>query len=105
MDTKSPRVVPCSKNLDGIRRHFGEWRDLGQCPAVRPSKPKRAIGPSIDLIALLVDSAVMPATQQREIRERRRTAVNPVPDVMSLAERKSAARKATAAIPMVERSP
>jgi len=42
--------------------------------------------PSLDLIALLVHRSVMPTTQQGEVRKRRRAAIRPVADVMTLAE-------------------
>jgi len=45
-----------------------------------------AVGPSLDLIALFVDGAMMPTTEHREIRERRGASVSPVADVMTLAE-------------------
>ena len=99
------RVVLRPERLDRIGGHRGRRRDLGQRPAVRPPEPERAVGLSIDLIALLVDRAVVPATEQSEVRERGRAALCPVTDVMPLAERQPAAREATAAVPVVERAP
>ena len=57
---------------------------------------------AIHLIFLLVNGAVMPATEQREIRERSGTAVCSVANVMSLAEPHPAAGEATAAVAVVE---
>ena len=87
MEAESLRVVLRPQGLDRIGGHRGRRRDLGQGPAVRPPEPKRAVGLSIDLIALLVDRAVVPATEQREVRERGWAALRPVTDVMPLAER------------------
>jgi hypothetical protein len=86
-----------------IGRHRG-WRwHLGQEPPVRSAESQRAIGLSIDLIALLVDRPVVPAAEQHEIRERGGTALGPVPDVMPLAEADAAAWEAAAAVAMLER--
>jgi len=60
---------------------------------------------SLDRVALLVNRAVMSATQHREIPQRRRAAMGPVPDVMGLAEADAAAREATAPVSMLERPP
>ena len=88
-----------------IERHRGRRRSVRKWPAIGPAEPERAVQRPIDREALLVDCAVMPATEQNEIREHRGTTVRPVTDVMTLAKRKSAAREATATISMVERSP
>ena len=69
------------------------------------AEPELAVGVSIHLVALLVDRAVVPATEQREVRERGRAAVRPVADVMPLAERKPAAGKAAPLVPVVEHPP
>jgi len=62
------RLVPRLEGLSGIGRHRDWRRNLGQGPAVRPPEPERAVGLSIDLVAFLVHRAVMPATQQGEVR-------------------------------------
>jgi hypothetical protein len=99
------RVVLRAERLDWIRGHRGRGRDVGHKPAVWPPELQRAVGPSIDLITLLVDRAVVSATEQREVRECSRAPLCPVADVMSLAERQPAAREATALVAMVERAP
>jgi hypothetical protein len=38
-------------------------RDFGDHPAIRPSELKRAIRPALELVALFVDRAVVPATE------------------------------------------
>jgi hypothetical protein len=86
-----------------IGRHCGRVWHLGQEPPVRSAKSQRAVGLSIDLKALFVDCAVVPAAEQHEIRERGGTALGPVPDVMPLAEADAAAREAAAAVAMLER--
>jgi hypothetical protein len=55
--------------------------------AVGSTEVQRTIGLSVDPVSLLMHSAVMSATEEREIRERRWTAVGPVADVMSLTVR------------------
>jgi hypothetical protein len=98
-------VVARSERVHGIAGHLRRRRDLGQRPAVRAVESKLAVRLSIEPIALFVDGAVMPATEQREIRERRGAALSPVTDVMALAEADPAAREAAAAVAMVERPP
>jgi len=78
---------------------------LRQEPAVGAPETERAIGLSLDLIALFVNSAMVPTTEQGEIREDCSAAVRPVTDVMTLAERQPAAREATAVIAMLKRAP
>ena len=99
------RLVPRSEGLDRIGRDCNWRRNLGQGPAVGSAEPERAIGLSIDLVPLLVDRAVVPATEQGEVRERGGTALGQVTDVMPLAEREAAAREAAAAVPVKERAP
>jgi hypothetical protein len=65
----------------------------------------RAVCLSINSEPLLVDGSVMPATQQRQVREGRGATVRPVTEVMPLPERQSAAWEATGSIARVERSP
>src|SRR3989442_7966943 len=109
---RGPRVqvgavcpVARTQRVHGIERYRGRRRDLGQDMTVRATEAKLAIGLSSELIAFFVNGAVMPATEQGEIRERRGPAIGPVTDVMALAEANPAAREATAAVAMVERAP
>ncbi len=98
-------LAPLTKGLDGIDWQCRRRRDIRQDAAVRPPEAKRAVGLSVDLITLLVDRAVMPATEQGEIRQRGRAALGPVADVMPFAEREPAAREATALVPVLECAP
>jgi len=100
---KSLRLVPRTKDLDGIAAHRRRTRDLGQEPAVGTAEPKLTVRPSIELIALLVDGAVVPATEQGKIRQRGGAALRPVTDMVALAEPDSAAWEAAAAVAVVER--
>jgi hypothetical protein len=70
VDAESLCLVPFSEDLDRIGGHRGRRRDLGQGRAVGPSELERAGGLSIDLVTLLVHRAMVPATQQGEVRER-----------------------------------
>jgi hypothetical protein len=99
------RLVPRPEGLDGIGGDRNGRRHLGQESPVRALEPELAVGVSIHLVALLMDRAVMAATEQREVRERGRAAVRPVADVMPLAEREPAAGKAAAPVPVVKRPP
>jgi len=103
VQNKPLHIVPCAEDLHGIGGDPGRRRDLRQKPAVRPSEPKLAVGLPIELVALFMDGAVMPATEQREIRERGGAALRPVPDVMALPEPDLATREATAAVAVVQR--
>src|SRR5947207_15433975 len=90
-------IVRRPQDLHGIVRHLDRRRDLGQRPAVRAAERKLTVGLSIDLVALFVNRAVVPATEQGEIRERGGAPLGPVTDVMPLPEPDPAAREPTAA--------
>src|SRR5204862_6520794 len=102
---KPGRIVPRSDDCHGIVGHFVRTRDLGENPPVRAAEPKLAVGLSIKPVALFMDRAVVPATEQREIRQRGGTALGPVTDVMARAEANAATRKTAAAVSVVERLP
>ena len=105
MQDEPLRIVPRSDGLHGIVGHVARNRDLGENPPVRAAELKLAVRSSIERVALLVHGAVVPATEQREIRERGGTAVRPVADVMPLAEPHATAWEAAAPVPVVERPP
>ncbi len=63
MEMKPLGVVLRYEGLDRIERHFGGRRNLGQEPAIRSAEAKLAIRLSIELIAVLVDRAMVPATR------------------------------------------
>jgi hypothetical protein len=86
VQNKPLRIVPPSDDFHGITAHCRWRRDLRQKPAVRSAEAKLAVGPSIELVALLVNGAVVPTTEQCEIRERGRAPLSPVTDVMALSE-------------------
>src|SRR4029077_17406171 len=95
--------------LRSDRRHGIGWRvgprgNFGDHPSIRPSELKPAVWPALELVALFVDRAMVPATEEREIREGGGPPLGPVMDVVPLAEAGATAREATAAIPVVERS-
>jgi hypothetical protein len=99
------RVVLRFERADRISGHQRRRRHVRQEPAVWPSELEGAAGVAIDLVTLLVDRAVVAATEQREIRERRRAAFGPVAHVMTFAQQQSAPRETAAAISMVQRTP
>ena len=87
MEAESLHLVPRPECLHRISGHRDGRRHLGEEPAVWPPELERAIGHSLDLVTLLVHRAMMPPTEQREVRQRREAAVGPVPHMMSLAQR------------------
>jgi hypothetical protein len=87
----------------GINGDSGGRLHRGQGPAIRSTELQCAIGASIDLKALFVDCAVVPAAEQREVRQGGRAALGPVADVVTLAEAHAAAGEAAAAVAMLER--
>ncbi len=103
--TKPLRIVLRPEQVDGISGHRGRRWHFRQEPAVRLLEPESAVGPARNLIALFVHRAVVPATEQREIRQRGGAALRPVTEVVALGEAAAAARKAAVAIPMVKRAP
>ena len=102
---KSVRLMARSDDRDWIARHLPRSRNVWHDQAVRAPKLQRTVHSALDLIPLLVDRPVVSATQQREVGQRRGTAMHPVADVMTMAEANAAAWKPAAAIPMVESSP
>jgi hypothetical protein len=98
-------IVSRPKDLHCIARYFRRTRDLGQKPAIRATEPKLAVGLSLELVALLVNGAVVPPPEQGEIRERGGASLGPVTDVMTLAESNTAAREAAAAVSVMKRPP
>ena len=90
---------------DRIVAHRSRWRHRRSRPAVRPPELKLAMTPSLDSIALLVDRAMVPPTEHREIRERGGPAVRPMADVVALTESRAATGEATAAITVLKRAP
>jgi hypothetical protein len=105
VDVEVSRDVIRSEDVRRVGGHHRWRRDIRQRPPVRPPELERAVVLSIDPISLLVDRSMMPAAEQREVRERRRAALRPVAEVMTLAEWQSTAREATTAVPMVQRPP
>jgi hypothetical protein len=105
IEAKTQRIVVRPEHLDGIAAHRSSGRHLRQRAAVRPLEPESPVGSARDPVALLVHRSVMPATEQREVRERCRATLRPVVEVMALTEADPAARKAAAPVPMVEPSP
>src|SRR5262245_47225451 len=95
-------LVPHAHHGDGIRRHGGWQRHVMNDPPIGPPELKRAVRMALDLIALLVDRAMVPATQEREIRELRWPTLSPVTDVVSLPNPYAAAREATPVVAMMQ---
>jgi hypothetical protein len=99
------RVVPRSEDADGVGGDGSGRRDGGQEPAVRSPEAQLSVGLSTHLVALLVNGAVVAATEQCEIRQGGRASVRPVAEVMPLAERQPASWETAASVAVVERSP
>ena len=103
VNAKPLRLMPRSQNVDGVVRQLWRRRHFGQRPAIRAPESELAVGLSLDVVTLLVNGAMVPATEQGQVRERRGATVGPVADVMALAGPKTTAREAAAAVSMVER--
>ena len=95
-------VVHREQRVDGIARHRDERRNVRQWPAVRSPEAELSISLPFHLITLFVHRAVMPATQQREIRQRGGASVGPMANVMALTERSCAAGEAAAPVPVLQ---
>ena len=94
-------LVPRSQDVEWFPGDLGGRRHLGQEPAIRPAEPQLTLRLSLDLVPLFVDGAVVSATQNREVGQRGRPALGPVPDVMALPDPHAAPREATAAVAML----
>ncbi len=105
MKLEPQRVVLRSQDLDRIGGHRSRTRDCGQNPPVRAPEAQLPAGLSLHLVTVLVDRAVVAATEQREVRERRGAAVRPVAEVMALTEWQPAAPEAATAVSMLQRAP
>src|SRR5262245_58079200 len=70
-------LMPRAERVHGIAGYFGRSRDFRQDPTVRAAESTLAAGQSIEPIALLVDGAMVPATEQRKIRERGGASIGP----------------------------
>jgi hypothetical protein len=104
VETKALRFMSYPESLDGFFWHCGRRRHLRQGLAIRPPESQGPVRLARDLVALLVHGPMMPAAEQREVRERRWTAVRPVTKMMPLPEADAAAGETATSVPMVERS-
>ena len=102
IDVNTSRIVLRSDGVDGICRHGSRRWHVGQHSPVRPPEAQLTVALSLDLIALLVHCSMMSPTQHREIRQLCRSAMCPVPNVMTLSERQATAGEATAFVAMVK---
>ena len=100
--TNALRVVTDPERLDRISGHRSGRRYVRKWAPVRPPELERPVGQARDLVALLVHRPMMPATEERKIRQRRRAAVGPVAEMMPLGEAHAAAREAATLVSMVE---
>ena len=101
-------AVPDVRNLYGLSRsggHVRRQRDVREYAPVRTAELQRAVGASRDPIPVFVHAAVVPPTEQCEIRQRRGAAGSPMSDVMALGDPHTAAREAAAVIPVPEGTP
>ncbi|PYM87144.1 MAG: hypothetical protein DME13_07165 [Candidatus Rokuibacteriota bacterium] len=95
-------VVRREQRVDGIARHGRGRRNVRQWSAVRSPEAELSISLPLHLITVFVHRAVMPATQQREIRQRGGASVGPMANVMALTERSCAAGEAAAPVPVLQ---
>jgi hypothetical protein len=102
---EAPRGVLRSDHSRRIGGHYWRRWYVGQRAAIGSPKLKGPVGPTFDPIALLVHGAMMPATEERQIREFRRAPMGPVPHVMPLGDPDIAAREAAGLVSMLQRPP
>jgi hypothetical protein len=67
MKGETVRDVLRSDRSGRVGRHRRRCWYLGQKPAIGPPELELAVGQSLDLVALLVHSTMMPAAEQDEI--------------------------------------
>jgi hypothetical protein len=67
MEIEPVRLVPRSEHLHRINGHFGWWGDLWNEPTIRSAEAQRTVRLPVDLVALLVDGTVVPATERGEV--------------------------------------
>jgi len=102
VDSQALRVVTRAEGRNGVLGDRCRRRYVGKRASVRPPELERPVGQPRNLITLLVHRSVMPAAEQREVRERGRAPVRPVAEMMPLGEAQAASREAAALVPMVE---
>jgi hypothetical protein len=68
---------------------------------IRTAEAQLAVRLAIDSIAFLVNRPMMPATQERQVRQRGRASLSPVTDVMALSESHVATGKPATAVSMM----
>src|SRR5258708_6708105 len=93
-----------SQDVDRVGRCRQRARYFGQEPPIRTAEPQLTVVVAVDLVTLLVNGTMMPSTQHGQIRERRRSSLHPMFDVMALADAHATARKATTVASMVYRA-
>src|SRR6266850_3390194 len=104
VQSKSVVLIPRSDDGHRIRRQIDGPRHLRNDPAVGVLELQLAVRLAFDLVALLVDRAMVSPTEHREVRECRGAALRPVTDVVSLTEPHATAREATALVAVMERA-
>ena len=98
------RFMPRSQYVDGISWQRNPRRNLGKKSPVRTAESQLSVGVSLDLVALFMNRAVMPTTEDSEIRQCGGAAIRPVTYVMALADSHLAARETAAAVSVMERA-
>jgi hypothetical protein len=100
-EPKALRSVTDPKHRSRIPLAPGRGRHLREEAAIGPPEQERPVGPTRRLVSLLVHRPVMPAAEQRQIRERGGAALRPVVEMVSLGDAHAATREATAPVPML----
>ena len=88
------------RGIPGDGRLRGNVRERSP---VGSSELECAVRMSHHRITVLMHRTVMPATEQHQIRERRRSPVRPVLDVVALTDADFAPREATPVVPVLQR--
>jgi hypothetical protein len=91
-------IVPCSQHAGGMVWDSGGDRHFGKNLTIRTAEAQLAVRLAIDSIAFLVNRPMMPATQERQVRQRGRASLSPMTDVMALSESHVATGKPATAV-------
>ena len=100
----APLAVPTHQRLDWIRRELRQWWCLEQRLSLRCEEHDLPVAVATDLVATLVDPAMMAATQEQRIVQLGLSAVRPVHDVVGVGEAEPTAWEATPTVSDVERT-
>src|SRR5262245_24923887 len=105
MQREPSSSVARAQDEQGVVRDIDGRRNVWEDAAVGQAELQLAVRLPSDLIALFMHGSMMTTAEHGEVRQRRRSPLRPVAEVMALAEAHGAAREAAATVTMVECPP